>query len=200
MVPVNSHLPRGWELLTLGEIVDFKSGGTPRKSNEDFWNGDVPFVTAADLTSIAIDETLARSFLTEHGWKAGGTGHALPGAVLLGTRTRVGRVGVAKVRMAASQDVTILHCRSDVSPEWLARFLKSRNDTLNAAATGATIQGITRRFLAALEVPIPPFEEQQRIAAIMSKAEEARSAAAAQLSATNELAEVLLYRLMAPLD
>jgi type I restriction enzyme S subunit len=62
---------------------------------------------------------------------------------------------------------------------------------LVANCRGATIQGLTRDFIHALEIPLPPIPEQKRIAAIlndqMEAVERARAAAEAQLEAAKAL-------------
>ena len=196
---MSDQLPDGWRLTTIGDLAEFQSGGTPSKKNDAFWGHDVPFVTAADLRVIEIDRDCARSFLTEDGWNSGKTAQALPGSVLLGTRTGVGRVGVATERIAASQDITVLDCVSDVDPRWLARFLSSRSDDLVAAASGATIQGITRKFLKGIEVALPPLDEQRHAVARLDEqlmtAGRARVAAQAQLAAIEAMPQALLRQI-----
>lgn len=196
---MSDKLPDGWRLTTIGDLAEFQSGGTPPKKNDAFWGHDVPFVTAADLRVIEIDRGCARSFLTEDGWNSGKTAQALPGSVLLGTRTGVGRVGVATERIAASQDITVLDCVSDVDPRWLARFLSSRSDDLVAAASGATIQGITRKFLKGIEVALPPLDEQHyavaRLDEQLATAERARVAARVQLAAIEAMPQALLRQI-----
>lgn len=172
--------------------MEFQSGGTPPRRNAAFWGGEVPFVTAADLRVLEVDRSCARSFLTEDGWNSGKTAQARPGSILLGTRTRVGRVGVAVEPMAASQDITVLDCVPGVEPRWLARFLLSRASELAAAASGVTIQGITRNFVANFDVPLPPLDEQRRIVDTMSLVERAHFAAVAQLTAIDDLSVALL--------
>ncbi|MDX0491534.1 hypothetical protein GOC53_14815 [Sinorhizobium medicae] len=35
--------------VRLGDVVEIKGGGTPPKSNPDFWNGDIPWVSPKDM-------------------------------------------------------------------------------------------------------------------------------------------------------
>ena len=102
------HVPDGWRSVHLGEVVRFQQGGTPSKTRPEFWDGDIPFVTGADLKGTQITRDSARSFLTKAGLLSGGTAICEEGALLLATRTRVGLVGVAGELMGASQDITLL--------------------------------------------------------------------------------------------
>ena len=63
--------PDGWRMVRLGEVVSFQQGGTPSKSRSEYWDGDIPFVTGADLREIRISRGNTRSFLTNEGLHSG---------------------------------------------------------------------------------------------------------------------------------
>ena len=195
------RLPQGWRWVKLGEVCKFESGGTPAKSEVRFWNGTIPFVTGADITAFDIDMNNARAFLTQDGFASGKTGVCKPGTVLFVTRTRVGRAGIARVPMGASQDITPLICGANAHPEYICRYLLSISQHLIENCRGATIQGLTREFVESLHIPLPPLPEQKRIAAIlneqMAAVERARKAAEEELAAINALPAALLRRAFA---
>ena len=194
----NRPLPPGWRWVTLGEVGRFESGGTPSKGNRDYWGGDIPFVTGADITDVHISSLNARAFLTETGLNSGKTAICNKGTILFVTRTRVGRAGIATERMGASQDLSPYICGPGIHPEFACRYLLSISDHLLANCRGAIIQGLTRDFVHALAIPLPPIDEQRRIAAIldeqMAAVEKARAAAEAQLASINSLPAALLRR------
>lgn len=43
-----------WKTKTLDEVVTFLSGGTPSKNNENYWNGDIPWISATSLRTFFI--------------------------------------------------------------------------------------------------------------------------------------------------
>jgi len=184
-------LPEGWRWVRLGDVGQFDSGGTPPKENIGYWGGHVPFVTGADITQIDISSGNARAFLTDAGLQTGKTAVCRPGTILFVTRTRVGRVGIARQTVAASQDLSPYICGPQLTPEFVCRYLMSIADRLVANCRGATIQGLTRDFIHTIEIPLPPLEEQRRIAAIlneqMAAVGRARAAAEAQLEAAKAL-------------
>jgi len=104
-------LPTGWKWVNLVEVGVFEAGGTPAKECDGFWNGEVPFVTGADITELNITQSNARAFLTQKGLSSGKTAVCEENTVLIVTRTRVGRVGIARERMGASQDITAFKCK-----------------------------------------------------------------------------------------
>ena len=91
------------------------------------------------------------------------------GNILLVTRTGVGKVSIAGVDVAISQDLTGIIPRQDcVDTEYLYWQLKHRASERSRLAQGTIILGIQREKVAALEIPTPPLPEQRKIARILS--------------------------------
>jgi len=191
-------LPKGWHWVKLKEMGVFEAGGTPAKERVDYWNGEIPFVTGADITALYIDRANARAFLTREGLYSGKTAICESGTVLIVTRTRVGRIGIAKETMGASQDITTFKCGSEIHQEFICRYLLNVAEHLIDNCRGATIQGLTREFVDNIAIPLPPLTEQQRIARIlreqMASVEKARAAAEDELKTINALPTALLRR------
>ncbi len=184
-------LPDGWRWVKLGEAGIFESGGTPSKEKPEYWNGDVPFVTGADITKLYIDKSFARAFLTKEGLNSGKTAICQEDTVLIVTRTGVGRVGIAKEKMGISQDITGFRCNPDLYPPYLVKYLHNISGYLVNNSRGATIQGLTRDFIDNILVPLPTIHEQKIIVNDLLQrldlVEKARAAAQARLEAAKAL-------------
>ncbi len=122
---VQRELPAGWRWIRLSQVGRFESGGTPPKDERRFWGGKIPFVTGADITSLHVDGTHARAYLTDEGLVSERTAVCEPGTVLFVTRTRVGRVGIAAETMGASQDLSPYVCGARLVPEYVSWYLLS---------------------------------------------------------------------------
>ena len=194
-------LPAGWRWVKLKEVGVFKSGGTPSKKRADYWHGEIPFVTGADITELYISKGNARAFLTREGFDSGKTVVCKSGTVLIVTRTRVGRIGIAQEAMGASQDITAFECGDQINQEFLYWYLHKNSDHLIDNSRGSTIQGLTRKFVANIRIPLPPLSEQKRIAALLNQqmayVETVRMSAREQLDAINALPAALLRRAFA---
>lgn len=53
----DSGLPEGWESRSLLECANVLSGGTPSKSNEAYWSGDIPWISPKAMTDIHVDDS-----------------------------------------------------------------------------------------------------------------------------------------------
>ena len=157
-----------WSMVPLPKLVQFQSGGTPSTKNPEYYNGEIPWVTSADISeSHCID---AKKFITEAAIRNSAACIAQPGSVLLVTRIGVGKSALVEAPVSFSQDVTNL---TDLSEEcdarYLLHFLQSARSFFQSRSRGVTIKGIKRTDLNDLLVPLPPLDEQRRIAAILDE-------------------------------
>jgi len=163
-----------WPLVKLGNIVDIKGGGTPSKSNPEFWGGDIPWASVKDFKSSSLKETA--DCITKLGVEKSATNVIPAGNVIVPTRMALGKVAINEVDMAINQDLKALLVSDEktLSKLYLMRFLESKAAFIDEQGKGATVKGITLDVLRNLEIPLPPLAEQKRIAAILDKAEAIR--------------------------
>ena len=190
------NIPDGWQGVRLGEVAEFQQGGTPAKSDAEYWDGIVPFVTGADLGERRIGQRNARSFLTDVGLNSGSTVICNPGDLLLATRTRVGLVGIASEVLGASQDITLVEPKDVADCNFLYRVLDARADELQRKSRGTTIQGVTRGDVDGLPILLPSLPEQRAIAAVLDSIDDAIEGAEAVIAATGQLRDSLLHDLL----
>lgn len=163
-----------WPLVKLGDVVDIKGGGTPSKSNPEFWDGDIPWASVKDFKSSSLKETA--DYITKLGVEKSATNVIPAGNVIVPTRMALGKVAINEVDMAINQDLKALLVNDEktLSKLYLMRFLESKAAFIDEQGKGATVKGITLDVLRKLEIPLPPLPEQKRIAAILDKADAIR--------------------------
>ena len=158
-------------MVRLGDICIFQSGGTPSKSNSEYFNGSIPWITTVALTGDYIDKNDAVDWITDKAIQESAAKIVPENSILVGTRVGIGKVAINTVPMSTSQDIVSLINVDDT--EWDKRFLckviSARNPYLLSQARGATIKGIKIDTLAKLEIPEFPLDEQRRIAAVLDK-------------------------------
>ncbi|GAB3481624.1 restriction endonuclease subunit S [Marinomonas epiphytica] len=163
-----------WPMVKLGDIVDIKGGGTPSKDMPEYWGGDIPWVSVKDFKSSLIDT--ASDYITAQGLEKSATNLIPRETIVVPTRMAVGKVALLGAEMAINQDLKALIIKNDEKADkrFLLRFLESSANQILKFAKGATVKGITLDVLKDLDVPLPPLEEQKRIAAILDKADAIR--------------------------
>ena len=179
-----------WPKVSLGETCTFQNGGTPSRTVAAYFDGEIPWLTGADIEGSSAGA--CRTFLTDAGIKESPACVVPEGTILLVTRTGVGKVAIANRALSFSQDITALTPDpTQLDRRYLLRFLQTEADRFKAESRGATIQGVTREVVASTKIPLPPLDEQRRIAAILDKADEVRSKRKAALETLETLSQAI---------
>lgn len=180
-------------IVSLGEIVEIKGGGTPDKSVESYWGGEIPWASVKDFKSAEITQTV--DSITPLGVVNSATNVIPAGSILVPTRMAVGKVAINAVDMAINQDLKALKLKAGVDTRYLLNALMAKAPSLEAQATGATVKGITLDMLRSLEIPLPPLEEQKRIAAILDQADDIRRKRQHAIDRLNQLGQAIFHEM-----
>jgi type I restriction enzyme S subunit len=186
-------IPEHWDVRRLKYIVDFCGGGTPSKSDEAFWGGDIPWVSPKDMKTDLIQDT--EDHITEAAVRASATRMVPAGAVLLVVRSGILRhsipVAIAGRPLALNQDMKALIPKGHCEPRYLKYTIQGRQHALRLAwtKTGATVQSIEHELLANTLFPVPPLAEQRAIADFLDEKTAAIDALIAKKERLIELLE-----------
>jgi type I restriction enzyme S subunit len=159
-----------WRTLKLGDVCELVGGGTPSKRNPKFYDGTIPWATVRDMHSEYLDGT--ECCITEEGLASSSSKVIPSGNVIIASRVGLGKVCLLKHDTAINQDLRGVIPRNgdELDTKYLFYWFKSVAEKIISAGRGATVQGVTLPFLNALELPIPPIAEQQRIVAKLDAA------------------------------
>jgi type I restriction enzyme S subunit len=155
-------------MVPLGEVVDFIGGGTPSRDVNHYWNGEIPWASVKDFKGPSIDSTLES--ITHEGLSASSSALIPAGHVIMPTRMALGKAAINSIDVAINQDLKALKPKARIDTRYLLHAILSRAKEIQSHGKGATVQDITIERLRAIKVPLPPLEEQRRIAAILDKA------------------------------
>jgi len=185
-----------WEVKKLGEIGDkFINGGTPSTHKTEYWNGSIPWITGADIINQKI--TQIRRFITKEAVKNSSTNIVEKGNLLIVTRTGVGKMTVAHIDLAISQDLTGVYLKNEQAlPEYVFRYFDYNSDSLTSLNQGTSIAGITRETLTSMTILLPPLPEQTAIAAVLSDMDAEIAALEARRDKTRALKQGMMQELL----
>ena len=158
-------------LVSLGDATLFRvgSGGTPKSSVEEYWNGGVSWATLVDLPPTnfitEIDSTVRT--ISERGLRESSAKLIPRDSVLVSTRATIGRIAINRIPVATNQGFknVIVENRQRVSPEYVALALTKLVSTMKAWASGGTFKEISKSRFCQLRIPLPPLEVQREIVA-----------------------------------
>lgn len=159
-------LPSDWGQATLGEVARWGSGGTPKAGTSRYYGGAIPWAVIGDLTDGVVHDTAAT--ITEEGLRESSAKMIEPGTLLVAMYGSIGKLGIAGRAMATNQAIAfaVPDTRS-VSARYLFHYLRSQREALSRAGKGATQQNISQTVIKAWPIPVPSFDEQQRIVEVL---------------------------------
>ena len=150
-----------------GELFHICSGGTPSSSVPEYWNGNVSWITLADLPAencITEIKTTERT-ISEAGLNNSNAKLLPVETVIVSTRATIGRIGIARTQLATNQGFkNIIIKRPDVIlPKYLAYMLTAKVDTMKHLASGATFKEISKENFCTIQIPLLPIDQQRSV-------------------------------------
>ena len=151
-------------LVRLGDICTVVSGSTPKSVISDYWDGDVVWITPAELTedSYIINDSVRH--ITQKAVQETSLKPFPAGTVILSSRAPIGKTAIAGREMYCNQGFKNLICSSRVNNKYLYFFLSCKTEYLNSLGRGATFKEISKTIVENIEIPLPGIPEQKRIA------------------------------------
>lgn len=183
-----------WGEYPLSRLTErFISGGTPSTKIEEYWHGDIPWVTGADFLDGEV--VLGRRYINGAAVDNSATNIVPRGSILMVTRTGVGKIAIAPMDIAISQDITGIVLNPGLSVRFVISAIRSKMAVILAAQRGATIKGVTRKDVEILPIPLAPLSEQQRIVEILDQADALRRKRAEAGAKAARILPALFYKM-----
>ena len=189
-------IPKEWELVSIEDVCNkFINGGTPSTKIENYWKGNIPWITGADIINQEIHKV--RRFITKDAVQNSSTNIIKKGNLLIVTRTGVGKLTIANFDIAISQDLTGVYCNEEkVNTFFLFYYLDYSIPHLARLNQGTSINGITRSTLIKHLIKLPPLPEQQKIAQILSTWDKAIEKTEQLIQAKTQLKKGMMQQLL----
>ena len=145
----------------LGDICEIVSGTTPKTNIPEYWDGNIKWITPAELSddSYIIEDSVRH--ITELGVKKTGLTSFPEGTVILSSRAPIGKVAIAGCEMYCNQGFKNLICSEIINNKYLYWFLKGNTEFLNSLGRGATFKEISKQIVSAIEINVPSLNEQE---------------------------------------
>ena len=174
-------------MAKLGEVCTIVSGSTPKTSVTSYWDGNIKWITPAELNEDTFYIMDSVRHITEEGKEKTGLSYLPTGTVILSSRAPIGKTAIAGCEMCCNQGFKNLICSDAIYNEYLYFFLKSKTDYLNSLGRGATFKEISKSIVESIEIPLPEVNQQKEIAEKFKKLEQLISLRKQQLAKLDEL-------------
>lgn len=176
------------KLSDIGKIV---SGATPKTKDPDNYDGDIAWITPADLSKYNKKYIShgARS-ITQKGYDSCSTQLMPKGTVLFSSRAPIGYVAIAENALCTNQGFKSIIPGNDIDSEFLYYQLKYLKKEIQEKGSGTTFKEISAKTLGEVFVTVPPLDEQSRIVARIEELFSELDKAVDTLKTTKEQLEV----------
>ncbi|MBO4159284.1 restriction endonuclease subunit S [Micromonospora antibiotica] len=166
-----------WQKARLSDCCEIVSGATPKTGVEEYWDGEIPWATPKDLSVLRgtyIHDTPRK--ITASGLRSCAASVLPVGSVLLSSRAPIGHVAINTIPMATNQGFkSLVPDVRAVEAKYLYWWLKANRPYLESLGNGATFKEISKGIVSQVEIPLPPLEEQRRIAEALDRADDLRA-------------------------
>jgi len=140
------EIPKGWEVKTIGDLVDVVGGGTPSTKEPEYWSGGSHlWATPKDLSGLSVPvlvDTARR--ITDAGLSQISSGLLPIGTVLLSSRAPIGYLAIAESPTAINQGFIAMLPKKTVSNVFVLLWAKVAHDDIVSRANGSTFLEINK--------------------------------------------------------
>lgn len=173
----------------LGDVCNITGGGTPSKSNSNFFVGDIPWATVRDMNNDYLEETDFK--ITKEAVKESSTNIIPKNNVVIASRVGLGKVCILKQDTAINQDLRGVVPKNPkaLDVNYLFFWFKSISKVIVDAGRGATVHGVTLPFIKSLQIPVPPIAiQEEMVAKLEAISDEVKNSIKSYTDKANELA------------
>lgn len=153
----------------LSELLEIIGGGTPKTNIEEYWNGNIPWLSVKDFNGDSKKVYTTEKKITELGLNNSSTKLLKEGDLIISARGTVGEIAQLGKAMAFNQSCYGLRAKEHItSNDFMYYALKYILKDIKNMTHGSVFDTITRSTFDVLSYPLPEMKEQKSIAKILS--------------------------------
>ena len=156
------------EWKKIGEIANCFAGGTPKTSDDSYYDGDIPWIRSGEIKFNVIKS--AERNITIEGLNNSSAKLIRPNSVVLAmTGATVARSAVVEFETSSNQSVAAIETdESIINYKFLFYYLASKYEELKSMGQGA-LTSLNLTIIKNIKIPIPPLKTQEKIVKTLDK-------------------------------
>ena len=166
-IPWLEKIPTHWDILKTKYVAQLETGHTPSRSQEEYWDGDIPWYSLADVWQVREEGrkyiTETEESITEEGIRNSSARILPEGTVVISRTASIGFPCILGVPAATDQSMVAWVCGHEILPEYLYFVFRSMDQEFERLAFGSTHKTIYMSDVNELSNPLPPVHEQKEI-------------------------------------
>ena len=189
------------DIKKLGEICTIVSGGTPSRTNTEFWDGGtIPWIKIGDIKEKHVSK--ADEYITQAGLDGSSAKMLSKGTILYTIFATLGEAGILTIDACTNQAIAGITIKNqdEVLADYLYYYLKSKKSYVNNLGRGVAQNNINLSILRNLEVPLPALPTQRQTVDILDKTAKVIEYRQQQLQKLDDLVKARFVELFVATD
>ena len=156
----NTTIPYEWQSKRFKSFANFYSGGTPKTTNPEYYNGDIPFIKSGEIYFDHTKQFISKEGLDNSSAKIIDKGDIL--FALYGANS--GEVAISKIKGAINQAILCVKQNENCDTIFLYNYLLSQKERIIRNYLQGGQGNLSADIVKTLIIPLPPLPEQKAIA------------------------------------
>ena len=178
-----------WKVEKLEDISTVQTGGTPSRNHPEYFEGNIPWITTANLGKNELTYEDAMEYISQDAINNSATKIIPANSLFIGIRVGVGKCSINRVDMCSNQDICGLSGfdTTIINLVFLKKVLDSYSDFFENAKRGTTIKGIKSDTIKKLKIFIPELNIQNQFASFVQQIDKSKFVVKQQIADLQEL-------------
>lgn len=185
-----------WKKVRLGDIAEINSGGTPKTAIEEYFGGEIPWVSIADMTGRGKYINKSERNITSLGLKNSAACLFPKNTILYAMYASIGECSIATVEVSSSQAILGIRPNSLIDVEYLYLYLSSLKERIKLQGQQGTQANLNAGMVKDFHLDLPPTDEQQKIAQVLTAADREIETLQQKLACLKQEKKALMQQLL----
>jgi len=161
--------------VALADLCEVYSGGTPSRSNLDFYRGDIPWAKISDIEKSKNNIlTKTEESISKEGLRSIRDKIFPAGTLLFAMYGSIGKTVITGIEVSTNQAILGIQVKNEdeIDLKYLQSWFKQNKQKLINQGRGVALKNLSATIVRNLKIPIPEnYDDQVRIAGILSRTE-----------------------------
>jgi len=158
-----------WKEQRLSDTIELIGGGTPKTSIQEYWDGDIPWLSVKDFNDDNRYVYETGKHISEAGLEHSSTKMLQEDDIIISARGTVGEMAMIPFPMAFNQSCYGIRSKDGLNQTFLYYLVKNSISKLKKITHGSVFDTITRDTFDNILVSIPDIGTQNKIAEMLSQ-------------------------------
>lgn len=158
------YIPEHWEIVPTQYLFDIISGSTPNSNVDNFWDGEIRWVTPSDFNTLEHFISQGKRNITIKGYESCSTKLVPVNSIIFSKRAPIGKVAITTQELCTNQGCFACVSKGDIEVNYYYYLMSILEAHYNLLGSGSTFMEISAKEFSMFRLIVPSLSEQQQIA------------------------------------